>query len=159
VKGKHMGSNEQNPQPPIQPSGQPPMQAQQPYQQAMPPMPPNPYAPQQPYGMGGAPYQQGGAALHNDKSTLFIILSVVEFFFGAGFLAVIPLILAIMYKGAFDRNAPLEELDSKKKSAFIALIVVGILGLLAIIMTIVVIAIGITSYGTAMQDVVAAAAY
>ena len=64
-----------------------------------------------------------------DKSTLFIVLSVVEFLLAGGLLAIIPLVLSINYRKAC-RAGLAADAAKKRKNVIIALVVVGIIGLL-----------------------------
>lgn len=116
-------------QPPAQqPYQQPP--AQQPYQQGVQPYQQQPYQ-QQPYG-GAYPAQP----MIEDKSTTYIVLSVLEILLCGGIFGIIPLVLSIQYKNAVSAGL-VDQAAAKRKSARTALIVVLIVGIIAVIATII----------------------
>ena len=123
---------------PAQP-GQPAQPVQpgyQPVQQQFPPANPNLAAQQQ---FQQQPFQQQpynnvspAAAAVPNRSNTYTIIAVLEIIFAGGLLAIIPLIMSIQYKNAYN-SGDMVKAAQKEKSTRIALIVVGIIGILATI--------------------------
>ncbi len=81
------------------------------------------------YAQPQAPYAQpGNPAGIEDKSTMFIVLSVLEFFFAGGLIAIWPFVMSLNYKSAIERGDAVEA-QAKRKSARTALIVTLVLGI------------------------------
>lgn len=116
---------------PAQPA-QPVQPGYQPVQQQFPPANPN-FAAQQQFQQQ-QPYNNVSpvAAAVPDRSTMYTIIAVLEIIFAGGLLAIIPLVMSIQYKNAY-ASGDMMKAAQKEKSARIALIVVGIIGILATI--------------------------
>lgn len=110
-------------------------QAQAPYAQ--------PEQPQSPYA------QPGNPAGIEDKSTMYIVLSVLEFLFCGGLIAIWPFVMSLNYKSAVERGDAADA-QAKRKSARTALIVTLILGIVLVIIGIVlIVALCLAAAGTA----------
>ena len=92
---------------------------QQPYQQPEQPQPYQQPAYQQPYGQAPA-----------KSATMLIVLSVLEFLFCGGLLAIIPFIFAIQANSAYNLGN-IEAGDAKAQTAKTALIIILVVGLCA----------------------------
>lgn len=112
------------------------------------------YQGQQPYQQGYA--QPGNPAGVDDKSTMFIVFSVLEFFFCGGLIAIWPFVMAMNYKNAVARG-DLGEIEAKRKSTRTALIVTLVLGIVLTILAVIalffiVLAAGTYSYHYSFTD-------
>lgn len=143
------GTPEANQQPPAQqaqpspevqqPAAQQPAaqraQYQQGYQQGYQQVPPsgqqqgNPYAYQQQPGQqwqqpyGNQQYAPVPPAPFENNSTMYIVLSVLEFLFCGGLLAIIPFVFSLQYRDAYI-TGNFDQAAVKKKNAKVSLIVV-----------------------------------
>lgn len=101
-------------------------------------------------GQPQSPYAQpGNPAGIEDKSTMFIVLSVLEFFFAGGLIAIWPFVMSLNYKSAIERG-DVADAQAKRKSARTALIVTLILGIvIGIIMILLIVALCLAAAGTA----------
>ena len=64
-----------------------------------------------------------------DRSTLCIVLSIIEIVVAGGLLAIIPLVFSIQYKSAYAAG-DIATAEAKHKTARTLLIVFGILGII-----------------------------
>lgn len=117
--GQYPQYNTQQPNNPYQPPYQ-----QQPYQQQ---------AYQQQYQQ--QQYQQQPYVEVPDRSTMYIVLSILEILFCGGLIAIIPLVFSVQYKTAFS-NGDMVSAKAREKSARIWLIVALCVGIVALIFTI-----------------------
>lgn len=101
-------------------------------------------------GQPQSPYaQSGNPAGIEDKSTMFIVLSVLEFFFAGGLIAIWPFVMSLNYKSAIERG-DVADAQAKRKSARTALIVTLILGIVfGIIVILLIVALCLAAAGTA----------
>ncbi len=101
-------------------------------------------------GQPQSPYAQpGNPAGIEDKSTMFIVLSVLEFFFAGGLIAIWPFVMSLNYKSAIERG-DVADAQAKRKSARTALIVTLILGIvIGIIAILLIVALCLAAAGTA----------
>jgi len=108
-----------------------PNESQTPQNPASVPQTPAPEVAPQPQQAYGQPQQP----VVEDKSTLFIVLSVLEFFFCGGLFAIIPFVFSLQYKSALGRSDYAAAEDNKKK-AKTWLIVALCIGIVLIIISV-----------------------
>ncbi len=82
--------------------------------------------------------QPGNPAGIEDKSTMFIVLSVLEFLFCGGLVAIWPFVMSLNYKSAVERGDAAAA-QAKHKSARTALIVTLVIGIVLTVICILVI--------------------